>query len=279
MAERGAESVNRHDWDDQLSEYVDGELGGVERAKLEAHLSGCARCRGLVDDLRRVVERARPLRDGSPPATDLWPGILARLEPRDARGAKVTDLRRHPWFARRLTVSLPQALAAAAALVAVTGVTAWFLGSRATPPAGDRVATVVRPEPVPAPADDPTSEAAPPTQDVSPAESAPARQPRSAGARGGTPADWALAAYTDPRYDAAIAELELALARGRGTLDPNTIRILEQNLAIIDRAVAEARRAVAADPANTYLRDHLAATMRRKVDLLRRATVIAGVHG
>ena len=80
-------------------------------------------------------------------------------------------------------------------------------------------------------------------------------------------------------YDAAVAELEDALASGRGRLDPRTLRVVEQNLRVIDRALDEARRAVAADPGNTWLRSHLAATMKRKVDLLRSATLLASTQG
>jgi hypothetical protein len=77
------------------------------------------------------------------------------------------------------------------------------------------------------------------------------------------------------QYDAAIAELERALAERRAGLDTSTVRVVEQNLATIDRAIAEARRALAADPTDPYLHDHLASTMRRKMDLLRRATSAA----
>jgi hypothetical protein len=61
------------------------------------------------------------------------------------------------------------------------------------------------------------------------------------------------------------------LEQGRGTLDTTTVRVLERNLALIDRAIADARRALAADPSNSYLNAHLAQTMRRKIDLLRQA--------
>lgn len=70
-------------------------------------------------------------------------------------------------------------------------------------------------------------------------------------------------------------EIRQALARGRGTLDPVTVRTLESNLAIIEIAIDQAKRALAADPANSYVREHLAATMKRKVELLQRATVLA----
>jgi len=75
-------------------------------------------------------------------------------------------------------------------------------------------------------------------------------------------------------YDAAVSDLERVLAEGRGRLDSTTVRVLEQNLALIDRAIAQAQRAVAADSANVYLNTHLAETMRRKIDLLRQAAAL-----
>ncbi len=76
------------------------------------------------------------------------------------------------------------------------------------------------------------------------------------------------------KYEAAVADLQRVLEADRGTLDATTVRIIEQNLAVIDRAIADARRALAADPGNAYLNAHLAGTMRRKIDLLRRAATI-----
>jgi hypothetical protein len=83
----------------------------------------------------------------------------------------------------------------------------------------------------------------------------------------------------DPRYGDTVAQLQRVLATERARLDTSTVRILEQNLAVIDRAVLEASRAVERDPSNAYLRSHLASTMRLKVALLRRATVIPGAQG
>ena len=81
-------------------------------------------------------------------------------------------------------------------------------------------------------------------------------------------------APTTGSYDAAVADLEQVLAAGRGQLDTATVRVLEQNLATIDRAIAQAQRAVATDSANLYLNTHLAATMRRKLELLRQAAAL-----
>ena len=71
-------------------------------------------------------------------------------------------------------------------------------------------------------------------------------------------------------YDIAVAELEALLEQNRHRLDSSTVRIVEMNLQIIDRAIAEAEAALVADPSDVYLNAHLANTMRQKVTLLRR---------
>jgi anti-sigma factor RsiW len=76
------------------------------------------------------------------------------------------------------------------------------------------------------------------------------------------------------RYDDAVTELQGVLDRNRDQLDTTTVRVLEQNLAIIDRAINEARNALGQEPANPYLTKYLDEAMQRKVQLLRRATSV-----
>lgn len=78
----------------------------------------------------------------------------------------------------------------------------------------------------------------------------------------------------DPRYDEAINDLQQTLEAGRSQLDPETVKILEANLAAIDRAIDQSRRALEADPANIYLHSHLAEAQQRKLALLRRASAL-----
>src|ERR1051325_3364527 len=82
----------------------------------------------------------------------------------------------------------------------------------------------------------------------------------------------------NPRYAAAVADLERILAQRRGRLDTATVRVIEKNLGIIDRAIRDAQSALAADPANSYLNLHLAQEMRRKLELLRQAAALAGAR-
>lgn len=75
-------------------------------------------------------------------------------------------------------------------------------------------------------------------------------------------------------YEPAISEMEAVFEESRAELDPETVRVVVENLAIIDRAISEANEALLGDPSNAFLTAHLAGTMRRKVDLLRRVTTI-----
>jgi hypothetical protein len=70
--------VRCHEVWELISEYVDGELGPVQVQSFDEHVSGCVRCRAVVEGTRNVVrlyrdERMRPL-----PAT-LRSGIRRRL--------------------------------------------------------------------------------------------------------------------------------------------------------------------------------------------------------
>ena len=82
------------------------------------------------------------------------------------------------------------------------------------------------------------------------------------------------AGLTDPHYDDAVTDLERTLEAGRDRLDPSTVRVLEENLAAIDKAIEQSRRALEADPANSFLNSHLVSARQRKLALLRRATAL-----
>jgi anti-sigma-K factor RskA len=80
----------------------------------------------------------------------------------------------------------------------------------------------------------------------------------------------------EAEYSAASEELTAALAAARGRLAPETILTIERNLSLIDNALAESRRALAADPGNVALEQLVVAAWRQKVDLLRRAAMLSG---
>ena len=80
---------------------------------------------------------------------------------------------------------------------------------------------------------------------------------------------------TDAQFVPGVEALERQLQSQRDLLQPQTIVIIERSLATIDAALAEARAALIADPANAALRDVLETTYRQKMDFLTRATKIA----
>jgi anti-sigma factor RsiW len=212
-------------WTDRLSEYLDDELDARERSELEAHLSQCALCRTILDELRAVVSRAQAVTNRGPD-TDLWPGIAQRIA---AMGGT-----------RRYAFSLPQLAAAGIALMVLSGGAVWMLRQQTNEPA-------------------PPAPQAAVIENVNPAL---------------VPIDLA-----DAKYDQAVADLQEALKAGRSRLDPETIKVLEASLASIDQAIEQSQRALAADPANTYLYSHLAAARQRKLALLRRVNALTDIEG
>jgi len=76
-------------------------------------------------------------------------------------------------------------------------------------------------------------------------------------------------------FERATDELSGILAVERGRLRPETVALLERNLAVIDAAIAESRAALARDPTNADLRRLFAAASRHKVELLEWATRVA----
>ncbi len=76
-------------------------------------------------------------------------------------------------------------------------------------------------------------------------------------------------------YSPAIRDLRRTLDQQRGTLAPATISVVERSLVTIDNAIAEARAALASDPANQALVQILSAQFEHKVELLQRATQLS----
>lgn len=64
----------------RLSQFVDGDLAGDERAAVVAHLDTCAACRAIVADLERVRATARLLGPVTPP-DHLWLEIAGQIHP------------------------------------------------------------------------------------------------------------------------------------------------------------------------------------------------------
>jgi hypothetical protein len=139
-----------------------------------------------------------------------------------------------PGIERRLAPRRPRRprwLPLAAALALAAG--AWLLG---------RVATRSAPAPAPVATAPATGTPMPaPAPDLAPDEAGP-----------------------DP-----ARQLLAALERDAGTLSPGTVAALRRNLAVIDSALAESRRALAADPGDGDAERWLRLVERQRLDLVR----------
>ena len=193
-------------WMDRLSEYLDGELAEGERMALEAHLQTCPECTAVVADLRRVVYRARTL-ERRPQLRISGPGLPpASAPPPPAQPSRwIWRSRRQ----RRWSFSLPQLAAAGIALMALSGGTVWLLRN----PAQARVSIPVVAR----------------SRRARPSAINAAVESRRRGPRATRP---------------PLPIWSGCWRQGRGQLDTSTVRVIEQNLAAIDRAIAQAQRAL-----------------------------------
>jgi anti-sigma-K factor RskA len=104
-----------------LSEYIDGSLELGEQVGVERHLADCEPCRAVRDDLLQIVHFSQRLPVQSPSAS-LWPRIQSSVQ----------EVRPRVWAqpvrwwtslrARNFNLSVPQIVAAAAALVIVVSI-------------------------------------------------------------------------------------------------------------------------------------------------------------
>jgi hypothetical protein len=281
-------------FDELLPDLVEGQLSAADLAEADRHRAGCARCAALAADLESITRAAAALHTLRP-ERDLWAGIAERIDarvvPLDVRRAAAPgDGRRTYTFTRRWLG------AAAAALIAVTS-GATYLATRtardaasptvhATPqvataaapetPAGDAppadAAAGTATDPATDPATEPTPAAEAPTAQRAPRPAPRAQRPDArlaANARGTTTADAAAA-----EYDREISALRVIVRQRRGELDSTTVRVLEENLRLIDRAITQSRAALARDPSSQFLGEQLTRALDSKVELLRTVALL-----
>ena len=224
-------------WIDKLSDYLDDEMSPAERALLEERLADDQELADTLEGLRRVKIHGQAVDDQVPPhAQSIWDGVAQRI---GATGSVPRDQGPivgliTPWRSRRVPISVPQLIAASVALIVLSGGGAMMIQRF-----GADLSTTGLPF-----------------------ESAVV----SAATR------TAFASIGATRYDQAVADLTLVLEARRQFLDQETIDVLEENLAIIDRAIERSLEALRTAPQSDYLRSHIEQTMRQKMTLLQHAT-------
>jgi putative zinc finger protein len=239
---------------ERLVAYLEGDLSPAEQAQADQHLAECAACAESLVELRAIASEAAQL-PLLTPSRDLWAGIEARISTPVTRLEQArTPVRRAPRRSWQLAI-------AAGALVAVSAGTTYLItahsGATGTQPvtvAGTTAAPQQNSQPATAPAP------APATQQATQTPVAPPK---------GTLVGIKKNVSVTRVYDREIALLDSVVHTRRESLDPKTVQIIEQNLQIIDRAIAESRAALAKDPKSPLLTNRLDNVLGSKVELLR----------
>ena len=272
----------------ELSDYLEGDAPDAVRAAMEAHADVCSDCRQLFEDIGAIRHEAAALPQLSP-SRDLWTGIAERID-----APVIPFERKRSTIVVRRSWARP-AIAAAALVVFTAGIThfatKWSMTDGVAPDtiAPRQVATA----PTPAPDSvEPSSPGAsvPATTAVAPSTSSPATTPPRGAGSGRTPtfrvppdarpaptrlvSGEGVMRTTEPVYDREIEKLRKIVKTRRTLLDPKTITVLEQSIAVIDSAIAQSRAALAKDPASGFLATQLNHSLEKKVELLRTAAML-----
>ncbi len=245
--------------DSVLARYLEDELDAPARASVDAHLSACRRCAGLVRDLQSIRHDADAL-SALEPSRDLWEGIAERI----AAPVMVLEARTRARFHVSRSVGLG---VAAAALIAATATLTYLLATRHAGLAPESpVASTERGLP--------TGDTAVGIAGSGRASLSPTIAPSGAGARGTMVSATRTSVPATVTYDQAIGQLRGILDVRRQDLDPATVAVVENSLATIDRAINDARTALAGDPASAYLTDQLNKVLEKKLGLLRTVALL-----
>jgi hypothetical protein len=260
-----------------LADYLEGDASESVRSAVEGHAASCTACAQLLADLRDISTEAAAL-PALTPSRDLWSGIVERIDarviPLDAPVASRTVVRR-TWLRPAL---------AAAALVGITvGITHYATRAALSSPAATQSVAVAPKPPVAAstvPAPDATISSTATERPaelsatlVSPRRAAqPVERRATASARLASTAPGADVA--DPVFRSEISKLRQIVKERRAQLDPTTVAVLEQSIAVMDSAIAQSRAALKNDPASGFLATQLNHSLEKKVELLRTAALL-----
>ena len=275
----------------ELADYLEGDAPDAVRAAMETHAAGCAECRLLLEDIGTIRDKAAAL-PVLTPSRDLWAGISERID------APVI-----PFERKRSTIVVRRnwarpAVAAAALVICTAGITYSVTRkfNESSAPAASATQQVAAGTPTPAP--DTVEPSAPnaspsgtsgatvasigpstPSASVPSAEHRGAPAPRATESAPSQPTRLVgsgeiVMRSTEPMYDREIEKLRHIVKTRHSQLDPRTITVLEQSIAVIDSAISQSRAALKADPASGFLAKELNNSLEKKVELLRTAAML-----
>ena len=244
----------------QLADYLDGTLAPNARVSMDDHHRSCAHCNALVRDLEDIVQQATTL-PVMTPSRDLWPGIESRLDTTVIPLASRTRLQTPAavTVARR-TMTVRTFAIAAALLVAATSAVTWRLARvQSTGRRAPDLAMIAAPSVPSANAMQATDTIEAP---LSVDSSVPVKLVASS------------QADVDAIYEREIASLRRVVNERFADLDSTTVSALRRNLAIIDAAIEDSRKALTRDPRSRLLSTQLDRALENKLALMRRVALL-----
>ncbi len=258
-----------------LADYLEGDASESVRSAVEGHAASCTACAQLLADLRDISTEAAAL-PALTPSRDLWSGIVERIDarviPLDAPVASRTVVRR---------IWLRPALAAAALVGITAGITHYATRAALSSPAATQAVALKPPvaaSTVPAPDATISSTATERPAELSATLVSPRRAAQPVERRATASARLASTApgadVADPVFRSEISKLRQIVKERRAQLDPTTVAVLEQSIAVMDSAIAQSRAALKKDPASGFLATQLNHSLEKKVELLRTAALL-----
>jgi hypothetical protein len=227
--------MNGHLTTDEIHDWLDGLLDPAAEERARRHVETCLRCREEKEELAAVLQATAELPRSAEPSRDLWGGIEARIAGTVPGGAETVELQfpSDPALRAPRRVSLTMPQAYAAGIaIALMSAGAVWYALGAR----------------------------------GPVESAGIGAPD-------TPVALVSAeGAAQNELDQAVFELEHTLQEGRELLAPETLATIEESLRTIDRAIGEARQALASDPSSDLLNRLLLSHQKSKLRILRQAT-------
>lgn len=251
--------------DELLIQFFEHEIKDADRSRFDEHVSKCLRCQGLIRDIHGIQSQAADLPE-MVPSRDLWSGIESRIQP------EVRSISSPRWSS---TSRMWLAAAAAALMIATSGIT--YLATRRS--VNDSAVSVKSAAPVVSAPQ--VAMAAPEAAVAAPRKSSASVRREPAPART-TPKVSLASSSSSPRAPTAseiafageIVQLQSVVAQRRSQLDPETVKVVEDNLKLIDTAVQRARLALKKDPASGFLTRQLDGVLQKKVELLRTVALL-----
>ena len=268
--------MNCISYQNELEDFLYGELDAVQQTALNAHLSGCEDCRTEL----RVIEQEHQFyksfyeQNSVEPSNELWSAIHAQIK-KEGVGKTSWKVKFLDLLTPVLAPAMLRQIGFAALLVLVSvGLTSLYFASQ-RPDATTTVIVNPTPEAMnnqPAPVPTPEEKIAPPIELVKAkfaAKSIPKPVIKTADQKVNDDELLTLQiAKAGREYQNAIKLLNRAIAKRQNEYDEGTRRQYQTSLGLIDQSIASSRQALRQHPNDASAAQFLLTAYSKKVELM-----------